>query len=238
MSEHLFADARTTRTPSRQSSLVVASILVHVAVLIALLIVEVFLPGVLPTPHIALAWSGPRMVRLADIPLPPPRAVAAKIPAPPNQSGDAAPVDAPNGITPEPERLAGVAELPGTVDGPGGELNLAVAAVAAPAPPPPAPPTGPVRLHRGIDTPIKIHDVTPVYPALARTTGAHGVVIIEATIDARGEVVATTVLRSVPMLDQAAVDAVRQWKYTPARLNGDPVAVLITVTVNFMLAGR
>jgi protein TonB len=51
-------------------------------------------------------------------------------------------------------------------------------------------------------------------------------------------VVAAKVLRSVPTLDQAAVDAVREWKYTPARLNGEPVAVLITVTVNFMLGGR
>jgi protein TonB len=78
----------------------------------------------------------------------------------------------------------------------------------------------------------------PVYPALARTAGAQGIVIIEATIDAHGDVVATRVLRSVSMLDDAAVAAVRQWKYTPARLNGEPIAVLITVTVNFMLAGR
>jgi len=99
-------------------------------------------------------------------------------------------------------------------------------------------PAAPVRLHSGIEPPRKIHDVMPAYPVLARTVGASGVVIIEATIDARGDVVAAKVLRSVPTLDQAAVDAVRQWKYTPARLNGEPVAVLITVTVNFMLGGR
>lgn len=65
-----------------------------------------------------------------------------------------------------------------------------------------------------------------------------GVVIIEATIDARGDVVAAKVLRSVPMLDDQAIEAVRQWKYTPARLNGEPVAVVMTVTVNFTLAAR
>jgi protein TonB len=95
-----------------------------------------------------------------------------------------------------------------------------------------------MRLHAGIEAPRKIHDVMPLYPALARAAGASGVVILEATIDARGDVVAAKVLRSVPMLDQAAVDAVRQWKYTPARLNGEIVAVLITVTVNFTLAAR
>ena len=96
-------------------------------------------------------------------------------------------------------------------------------------------PTGPIRLRTGIDTPIKTHDVAPVYPVLARTMGAQGVVIIEATIDVDGNVVGTRVLRSIPLLDGAALDAVRQWKYTPARLNGEPVAVLVTVTVNFVL---
>ncbi|MEQ1909190.1 MAG: energy transducer TonB [Vicinamibacterales bacterium] len=48
-------------------------------------------------------------------------------------------------------------------------------------------------------------------------------------------IIAPGVLRSIPLLDVAALDAMRQWKYTPARLNGEPVAVLVTVTVNFVL---
>jgi periplasmic protein TonB len=239
MSEHLFVDPRAVRTPSRQSSLVVASIVVHVAALIALLLVEILLPGALPAPHIALAWSEPQMVKLADIPLPPQRVVTPRTPAPPVQaSANAAPVTAPNGVAPEPETVAGPPELPGIIDGSNGDLNLAAAATPPPLPPPPPQPPVPVRLHRGIDAPNKIHDVMPVYPALARSAGAQGVVIIEATVDTQGDVVATKVLRSVPLLDEAAVSAVRQWKYTPARLNGEPVAVLITVTVNFMLGGR
>jgi protein TonB len=90
-------------------------------------------------------------------------------------------------------------------------------------------------MHAGIDAPRKIRDVAPEYPVLARSTGAHGVVVIEATIDVDGNVVETRVLRSVSLLDAAAVDAVRHWKYTPARLNGAPVSVLVTVTVNFVL---
>jgi periplasmic protein TonB len=63
-----------------------------------------------------------------------------------------------------------------------------------------------------------------------------GVVIIEATIDRAGSVIGTRVLRSIPLLDGVALIAVRQWKYTPTRLNGQPVSVLMTVTVNFTLA--
>ena len=62
-----------------------------------------------------------------------------------------------------------------------------------------------------------------------------GVVIIEATIDARGVVQETRVLRSIPLLDDAAVAAVKQWRYDPALLNDQPVAVIMTVTVNFTL---
>jgi protein TonB len=62
-----------------------------------------------------------------------------------------------------------------------------------------------------------------------------GIVIVQATIGVDGAVVDATVLRSVPLLDQAAVDAVRQWRYTPTSLNGKPVAVVMTVTVNFQL---
>ena len=61
------------------------------------------------------------------------------------------------------------------------------------------------------------------------------VVIIEATIGPDGRVTDTKVLRSIPLLDQAAVDAVKQWTYTPTLLNGVPVPVIMTVTVNFTL---
>jgi len=62
-----------------------------------------------------------------------------------------------------------------------------------------------------------------------------GVVILEAVIDTNGDVADARILRSIPMLDQAAVDAVRQWRFTPTLLNGVPVQVIMTVTVNFTL---
>ena len=92
-----------------------------------------------------------------------------------------------------------------------------------------------VRVGGQIRQPTKIKDVKPEYPAIARSARVSGVVTIEATIGADGKVVDARVVRSVPMLDQAALDAVRQWEYTPTLLNGVPVPVIVTVTINFTL---
>jgi protein TonB len=75
----------------------------------------------------------------------------------------------------------------------------------------------------------------PVYPDIAMRARISGMVVLEAVIDAEGRVVDVKVLRSVPLLDQAAVDAVRQWEFTPTRLHGVAVPVVMTVTVNFTL---
>jgi protein TonB len=83
--------------------------------------------------------------------------------------------------------------------------------------------------------PTKIRNVNPVYPQIAQSARIQGTVVIEATIDREGKVSEARVLRSVPLLDQAALDAVRQWEYTPTLLNGEPVPVIMTVTVNFTL---
>ena len=91
----------------------------------------------------------------------------------------------------------------------------------------------PVRVGGRIKAPTKIKDVKPVYPAIAQSARVAGVVTIEATIGFDGKVVDAKVVRSSPLLDQAALDAVRQWEYTPTLLNGVPVSVLVTVTVNF-----
>jgi protein TonB len=93
----------------------------------------------------------------------------------------------------------------------------------------------PVRIGGDIKEPTKIRDVRPVYPAEAKEARVQGIVIIEATIDETGAVGDTNVLRSVPMLDEAALDAVRQWVFTPTVLNGVPVSVIMTVTVKFTL---
>ena len=95
--------------------------------------------------------------------------------------------------------------------------------------------SGRVRVGGGIQEPKLIRKVPPVYPPDALAARIEGIVIIEAVIDVNGAVKELKVLRSQPLLETAAVDAVRQWLFTPTLLNGVPVEVIMTLTVNFTL---
>lgn len=92
-----------------------------------------------------------------------------------------------------------------------------------------------LRIGGDVKAPERTKYVQPVYPKEAQDAHVTGIVIIEAIIDETGHVAQTKVLRSVLGLDQAAVDAVMQWEYTPTLLNGVTVPVLMTVTVNFTM---
>jgi TonB family protein len=98
-------------------------------------------------------------------------------------------------------------------------------------------PTGPVRVGSDLQAPKKIKDVKPVYPPEAQSARVQGIVILEATIGPDGKVTNARTLRSIPLLDQAALDAVLQWEFTPTLVNGVPVAIVMSVTVNFSLDG-
>jgi protein TonB len=131
----------------------------------------------------------------------------------------------------------------GTIGGvPGGTLGGAVGGVPGGVPqeeaPPPPKPTGPVRVGGNIHAPAKISNVAPAYPPMARKARVEGTVSLEATINTQGRVTDVKVLRGNPLLDDAAADAVKEWKYSPTLLNGTPVAVVMTVTVNFHLDGN
>ena len=94
---------------------------------------------------------------------------------------------------------------------------------------------GPLRPGSGIQPPRKVKDVKPVYPQNGLTDQTRGTVVIEATIGVDGRVTDAKVIHSVAALDQAALDAVRQWEYAPSVLNGVAVAVIMTVVVNFAI---
>ena len=98
------------------------------------------------------------------------------------------------------------------------------------------PPTEPVRVGGNIKPPTQTKRVNPVYPSIAQTARIQGVVIIEATIGTDGTVQNMRILRGIPLLDDAALDAVRQWEFSPTLLDGVPVPVIMTVTVNFQLS--
>ena len=99
----------------------------------------------------------------------------------------------------------------------------------------PGVPQSPVRAGGDLQPPTKLRQVAPAYPELARQARVQGVVVLDCVIDPSGRVADVKVLRGHSLLAPAAVDAVRQWLYTPTRLNGAPVAVLLTVTVRFTL---
>jgi TonB family protein len=92
------------------------------------------------------------------------------------------------------------------------------------------------RVLRVSQPPKKIVNVPPVYPQEAQDAKVTGVVVVDMILDGDGSVHEAWVTQSVPMLDQAALDAVRQWKFEPTLLNGAPVPVRITVSVNFTLS--
>ena len=93
-----------------------------------------------------------------------------------------------------------------------------------------------MRVGSGIQQPTQLRKVNPVYPEIARSARVQGVVILELTLDTQGFVTDARILRSIPLLDQAAIDAVRQWQYTPTLLNGVPVPIVMTATVQFTLS--
>jgi protein TonB len=132
------------------------------------------------------------------------------------------------------------AGVEGGVEGgvPGGVLGGALGGIVTEAPPPPPEPAKPLRIGGDVQPPALIHYVAPEYPEEAVWTNTSGMVILEAAVDERGEVLDVKVLRSIKLLDQAAMDAVRQWRYKPVLLNGRPHPFILTVTVSFSLVTK
>jgi protein TonB len=242
MPHDLFGDA-VVRPASRRvlrRTLTVCSIALHAVVIAVIVVAQLLAVGPLPTPRSPLTYT---VVHLVEPPIDIPterRPVPAAGHDTPTVSPNAAPLEAPDRITEEtgreneritdarPDIVVGV-ERGGT-----DLLNGVIEGGRLPPPPPPVPQT-PIHLHSGIQPPRKIVDITPTYPSLAQISRTEGIVILEATIDVRGAVTDVRVLRSIPLLDQAALEAVKQWRYTPALLNGVPVPVIMSVTVRFAL---
>ena len=87
-----------------------------------------------------------------------------------------------------------------------------------------------------LDPPKIVKHVEPVYPKAAQQARIQGVVTVEATIGADGKVSGARVIQSIPLLDEAALAAVRQWEYTPTIIGGVAKPVIMTVKVNFTLS--
>lgn len=126
--------------------------------------------------------------------------------------------------------------VPGGVEGgvPGGVLGGVVGGLPL-EPLPKAPPPRVVRVGGKMVAPELVRRVSPAYPELARLARVDGVVILEAQVDIRGRVKTVKVLRGQPLLDEAAIEAVKRWRYRPLLLNGVPTEFILTVTLMFNL---
>src|SRR5213078_1319331 len=123
---------------------------------------------------------------------------------------------------------------PGVVGSVGGVLGGVIGGIGTAAPPKPKP-TGPVRVGGNVQAARIVNRVQPVYPPLARQTRISGTVRLHAIISKDGTIQQLEVMSGHPLLQQAALDAVRQWRYQPTLLNGEPVEVDTTIDVIFSL---
>ncbi len=128
--------------------------------------------------------------------------------------------------------------VPGGV--PGGQMGGVIGGIVSSTPvavPKVAPPVQRLRVSQGVTEGLLLHKVAPNYPPLAKTARIQGQVVLQAVISKNGTIEGLRVVSGHPMLAPSALDAVKQWKYRPYILNGEPVEVETQITVIFSLAG-
>jgi TonB family protein len=100
---------------------------------------------------------------------------------------------------------------------------------------PASPSVEPIRVGGSVKPPAKLKEVVPVYPEKARRDRVQGLVILDCTVNAEGVVTDVKVLRPIPELNDAAIDAVKQWRYAPAKVDGVAVPIRMAVSVDFTI---
>jgi protein TonB len=223
-----------SRSPAGLRLLSVSTLL-HAGLLAAVVVVPLLRGDSLPAPA-----SGVKVFFAEPLSIPPPPPPAAVAPGRPlakpiplsEQATLTPPVEISDAIVPEAgAELAADPGAPGGVEGgvPGG----AVGAVVETLPEPAAPPV----LHVGgsIREPAKLKNVNPAYPDVAARAMVQGNVIVELQVDSQGHVTDARIVKGIPLLNDAALAAVRQWVYMPPLVDGVPVRLVMTVTVRFKL---
>jgi periplasmic protein TonB len=234
MPADLFRPNVVATSSRRRASLLPVSIACHAVAIAAFFIVPLLADVELPPPNQRVTAP-----YIPVMPIAPPVAVRPKAatskPLPPTTS--AAPIEAPDTIPPEREIATFGDPLPGSDVGSIEGVDPGLIP-GEPPPPPPAPPPTPrktVPVGGQIQPPRKIKNVAPVYPTIAQDSRVQGTVRLEALIGLDGRVEHVRVLKPVMLLTEPAIEAVRQWVFTPTRLNGEPVQVIMTVTVEFKM---
>ena len=239
MPRDLFVDTLTHKyAPKRSKWTIAGSILAHTALVGAVLVVPILsalddyvvyankltftLPPAampaMPAPPPKAAMTVPKMNPDAAPPAPPEQPVTTEVPRPTLYG------PLPPGVPIGP----GTPGIPGVIGSDRGSLADTF------RPPEPKKPE-PLHVGGNIKTPARTYYVDPVYPSVALAVKEEGTVTLEATIDEAGNVKDLKVIGSRPLLDKAAIDAVSKWRYTPTRLNGVAVPIILTVRVTFAL---
>jgi protein TonB len=247
MFEQTFVDGvgKTRRPYTILLSFAVQIVAIGVLVIIPLIFYDTLKGAVLTSALVAPAPPPP------PPPPPPPQAVVKVIHTAPKQfiaNQLIAPKSVPSKILMVTEEEAPLATgviggIPGGVPGAGGGLSglmggLPAAAPPPKPPPPPAPPkpTGPAKIGGNVVAANLINPVKPVYPPLAKMARQQGTVKFEAMISKEGTIEDLKLISGPPLLVQAAMEAVKQWRYRPTILNGEPTEVQTTIDVNFSLS--
>jgi periplasmic protein TonB len=244
MQQRLFEDlieSDVVQHKTKQSLTLPVSIAIHAVVLLLVIVVPLLTSQELPEPTAVVKafFVEPAAAPPPPPPPPPPAPRQQTQPKPvmtppPTENKFQAPIETPEQVKPEEGIDLGVeGGVPGGVEGgvPGGVVGGVVGGLPDAPPPPQA-----VRVGGQIKEPKKLKNVNPAYPDIAKQARVQGVVILECTISPQGKVTDVKVLRGIPLLDAAAIEAVKQWVYSPTLLNGVPVPVIMTVTVNFRLS--
>jgi protein TonB len=240
MPRDLFVETVTHKyAPKRSKWTIAGSILAHTALVGAVLVIPILsaLDNYVVYAN-KLTWN-----------MPPPAMPAITVPPPPKAAVPVAAVN-PNAAPPAPPTIPVTNEVPqatsygpvppgfvpigsGTpgILGGGGDRNSIVDTFRQPEPKKPEP----VRIGGNMKPPARTYSVDPVYPSVALAAREEGTVTLEAVIDEAGNVKDLKVIGSRPLLDKAAIEAVSKWRYTPTRLNGVAVPIILTVRVTFAL---
>ncbi len=237
-------ESSAVRKKTNKGWAVILSTLVQVVILVVLILIPLIYTQALPKAMLATMITAPP----PPPPPPPPPAAAPKVVRQPPRLIQQGKLTQPHAIPkqvavfkeealpPEPPAAGGEGLLGGLG---GGDILGGLGSAASGIAPPPAAPKTPQRIKLGgsVQEAKILNRPAPSYPALAKQARIQGSVVLHAIIDKDGTVTQLEVVSGHPLLVQAALQAVKQWRYQPTQLNGEPVEVDTTITVNFVLGG-
>jgi protein TonB len=237
-------ESSAVKKKTNKSWAVTLSVVVQTLILLVLILIPLIYTQALPKAMLSTLLIAPPP---PPPPPPPPQAAPVKVVKPVARLLTQGKLMAPRAI-PKDVAVFKEAEQPpeppagsGVIGGLGGGdiLGGLGGGSSAGAPPPPPPKATQTRIKLGgqVQAAKIVAQPQPLYPALARQARIQGNVVLHAIIDKDGRVGQLEVVSGHPLLVQAALDAVKQWRYQPTQLNGDPVEVDTTITVSFVLGG-